>query len=355
MGWKKLNLLGKGSYGSVYSAGEATGSLIAVKSCDVSLSSSLQFEEKLLQLLSDCPFVINGIGSDISMEEGTCVYNLLLEYASGGSLDNLIKKSHNNNNGGKNKMSESEIASYAFMLLMGLSSIHNKGIVHCDFKPANILVIPTRNRMNLLKIADFGLSKIAGDMGSNGKSRCTPLYASPESYLWGLNEKPGDIWALGCIIVEMITGMPLWSSKNYADLVGQIAYRKPVLPGNLSKEVQDFLTRCLERDYRKRWTADMLLNHPFILKNLNNLSIDEIKSLHQELVTSKKRNIMEKPWIYLKGMFSTCTNSTTPVPAAAVVEKAAVAEKVGGEADDVVNNQKKLFTFLPHNLLAGAN
>ncbi|KAI5678915.1 hypothetical protein M9H77_09865 [Catharanthus roseus] len=346
MGWKKLNLLGRGSYGSVYSAGEATGSLIAVKSCDFSLSSSLQFEVKLLQLLSDCPFVINGIGSDISMEEGTYVHNLLLEYASGGSLDNLIKKSHNNNNGGKNNMSESEIASYAFMLLMGLSSIHDKGIVHCDFKPANILVIPTRKRMNLLKIADFGLSKIAGDMGSNGKSRCTPLYASPESYLWGLNEKPGDIWALGCIIVEMITGKPLWSSKNYVDLVEQIAHRKPVLPGNLSEEVQDFLTRCLERDYRKRWTADMLLNHPFILKNLNNLSIDEIKSLHQELVISKKRKIMKKPWMYFKGMFSTSTSTTT--------NTVGVAEKVEEAADDV-NNEKKLFMFLPHNLHVGAN
>ncbi|KAI5659079.1 hypothetical protein M9H77_27872 [Catharanthus roseus] len=246
---------------------------------DFSLSSSLQFEEKQLQLLSDCRFVINGIGSDISMEEGTYVYNLLLEYDSGGSLDNLIIKSHNNNNGGKKHMSESQIASYAFMLLKGLSSIHKKGIVHCDFKPANILIIPVRNGINLLKIADFDLSKIARDVGSNGKSRCTPFYASPESYLWGLNEKSGDIW----------------SSKNYADL------------------------------------------------NLYRLSNNEIKSLHQELVLSKK------PWMYLKGMFSTCTNSTTlgPRPSAAVVEK------VEG-ADDVVNNQKKLLT-LPHQIFGVVN
>ncbi|KAI5679041.1 hypothetical protein M9H77_09991 [Catharanthus roseus] len=288
MSWKKLKLIGRGSYGSVYLAGEATttGSLMAVKSCDFSVSSSLQLEEKLLQQLSNCPFVIQGIGTDVSIEEGgRRVYNLLLEYASNGSLDKLIK-SHK-----ENKMSESQIAFYAFMLLKGLSNIHKKSIVHCDLKPANILVIP-RKGINLLKIADFGMSK------KGEENQESDLF-------WGLNlnKKSGDIWALGCIIVEMITGKVSCGLIEIADLIRKITNKEHVF--DMSEDVQDFLMKCLEiDDYRKRWTADMLLNHPFIINNLKNLSSDEKIILRQELDISKKIK-KKKPWMYSKGMFST--------------------------------------------------
>ena len=254
MAWKKFSLLGAGSYGCVYLAGPVNdsstltaGSLVAVKSADIGFSSSLQVEANLLQELRGCRYVVQGLGSDVSIENGRVLYNLVLEYALGGSLDKLIKTCNG-------AMSESRIATYTYMLLKGLASIHDKEIVHCDFKPANILVFPSPGLggISLLKIADFGLSKKIWERDT-GRSRCTPLYASPESVLWGLNEKAGDIWALGCIVVEMIMGRPLWGcAGNLDDLPRQIAYGSPRIPEHMSEDGKDFLKRCLDKDHNKR-------------------------------------------------------------------------------------------------------
>ncbi|KAL2477678.1 mitogen-activated protein kinase kinase kinase 21 [Forsythia ovata] len=159
------------------------------------------------------------------MENNIEVYNLLLEYASHGTLADLIKKYQGN-------MPESLVACYSYMLLKGLYHVHYKGFVHCDMKPENILVFPTRNGSNIhnLKIADFGLAKKSAEKeilipGPSNFNRGTLLYASPESVSWGIHKPATDIWSLGCIIVEMITGKPLWNSRTSTqNLIHQIVF-----------------------------------------------------------------------------------------------------------------------------------
>ena len=79
-------------------------------------------------------------------------YILFLEYAPGGSLEDLIRDS-----GGA--LPESDIRLYTRMIVKGLCHIHENGYVHCDIKPSNILVFSTEGGGNEVKIADFGLSK----------------------------------------------------------------------------------------------------------------------------------------------------------------------------------------------------
>jgi serine/threonine protein kinase len=165
MKWFKMKVLGRGSYGTVHLAMATTNSttgsssgFMAVKSAVIEKSSSLMKEADILQEFVNCPEVVRGLGFDISYEGGLWFYNLLMEYASGGTLHDLIQKS-----GGK--LDERDIKIYTRMILRGLRCIHEKGYVHCDLKPENILVFSSPNGASKsVKITDFGLSKIPGDL-----------------------------------------------------------------------------------------------------------------------------------------------------------------------------------------------
>ena len=90
---------------------------------------------------------------------------------------------------------------------------------------------------------------------------------SPESVELGLIEAPLDIWSLGCIVVEMVTGLLAWDPiPDEETLMYALVVEKqvPKIPDRASEECQDFLNKCFLRDPSERWTADMLLNHPFL-------------------------------------------------------------------------------------------
>ncbi|KAH0695946.1 hypothetical protein KY289_013428 [Solanum tuberosum] len=95
--------------------------------------------------------------------------------------------------------------------------------------------------------------------------RGTLIYAASEYLVYGIHGRAVDIWALGCIVVEMLTGKRLWPvHKNKDELMFMIAHQKPEIPKNISDEAKDFLSKCLEKDNCLRYTANLLLDHPFI-------------------------------------------------------------------------------------------
>ncbi|XP_059654343.1 mitogen-activated protein kinase kinase kinase 20-like [Cornus florida] len=273
--WEMQKVLGRGTYGIVFLATSPTLPPIAIKSSVLSKSSSLQREEIFLQILKGCPEIIRCCGFQEMIAKDEKYYNLFLEYAPGGTLEQLINKRDG-------KLSEAEVRVYSRMILRGLLYIHEKGFVHCDIKPANILVFPTSSsppclENNRVKIADFGLAKRTGkgDIYVSGRLddyRGTPLYTSPESVALGLNEAPMDIWSLGCVMVEMLTGKPVWGNihGDLHDLLFEIGFggeEEPEIPEGFSANATDFLIRCLVREPSERWTAKMLLNHPFMVEH----------------------------------------------------------------------------------------
>ena len=159
------------------------------------------------------------------------------------------------------------------MILKGLSFKHGQGIVHCDLKPDNILLFPPSAKEDTyqLKISDFGLSKTSIETIDPEfwtlNFRGTPYYMSPESIEYGIIDTPLDIWSLGCIVIEMITGHVAW--ENIPDpkaLMRKLIIDKavPKIPDEVSDCCKDFLNRCFLRDTRDRWTAEKLLTHPFV-------------------------------------------------------------------------------------------
>lgn len=262
MDWVRGEKLGHGSFGTVNlaiprSQNAQIPPLMAVKSCRVSRSDSLVNEKFILDELRDCPEIIRCLGECFSYENGEKLYNVLLEYAAGGDLADRLKSDE--------RLPEFEVRQYTKDILKGLNYIHKFGYVHCDIKPQNILL----DKNGGAKIADFGLAKRAGreKMGVFGcELKGTVLYMSPEMVASSEQGPPVDIWALGCVVSEMVTGAPAWRCSDVAGLLMRIGGGAdvPELPGNLSDEGKDFLEKCFDKNPSTRWTAEMLLNHPFV-------------------------------------------------------------------------------------------
>ncbi|KAJ8546168.1 hypothetical protein K7X08_018751 [Anisodus acutangulus] len=272
MDWVRGEPVGHGSFGKVNFAVPTKQStqVMVVKSCAASRSDTLMNEKLILDEIKGCPQIINCLGDSYTYENGKKLYNVLLEYASGGALSEKLKSS------GDRQLPEIEIRKYTKALLKGLHYIHKSGYVHCDIKPQNILLA----EYGQVKLADFGLGKRAESI-KDEKLRCelrgTPLYMSPEMVTSGEQGTPADIWALGCVIAEMAAGVPVWGYSNITQLLMKIGVGDalPEFPAKLSEEGKDFLQKCFIKDPSKRWTAEMLLNHQFVADQDDTVTLND--------------------------------------------------------------------------------
>ncbi|KAL2457517.1 mitogen-activated protein kinase kinase kinase 20 [Abeliophyllum distichum] len=220
-------------------------------------------EKKLLDLFKECPCILHCFGDDVTTEENEELYNIELEYASGGCLAD------------RKGLPDNIVRQHTKSILIALSHVHKLGYVHCDVKPHNVLLVAdslhSRNKGigEIAKLADFGSAKNIKDDQDNKEFRGTVLYAAPESIIHQEYQPESDIWALGCTVLHMITGKSPWKVEKRAkaeDVLYKIgcSHELPDIPSKASKEAKDFLKKCLIKNPKERWTADMLLSHPFL-------------------------------------------------------------------------------------------
>ncbi|KAL1560802.1 mitogen-activated protein kinase kinase kinase 17-like [Salvia divinorum] len=248
MDWTRGHIIGHGASAAVSIAiSRLSGDVFAVKSAELSRSESLQREQRILSCL-DSPHIIGYRGFDISVENSRAVFNLMIEHAPDGSLSDAIRR-------GGGGLPEAAIRGYTQGIAKGLDYLHSRGIVHCDIKGSNVLLVG-----GAAKIADFGCAKAAGESAIGG----TPLFMAPEVARGEEQGFAADVWALGCTVIEMASGRSPW--PNAAETLCRIAYsgEAPEFPASLSEMGKDFLSKCLRVDPRKRWTAEELLRHPFL-------------------------------------------------------------------------------------------
>ncbi|KAK3184389.1 hypothetical protein Dsin_031675 [Dipteronia sinensis] len=255
MDWTRGHTIGHGSSATVSLATSLlSGNVFAAKSAELADSEFLQREQKILFSLNS-PHIITYKGCDITSENNKLMYNLFMEYAAGGSLTNAIRR-----HGGGGGLDEPTIANYTRQILQGLEYLHSNGLVHCDIKGRNILITESG-----AKIADFGCAK----WQSEEVSSCggTPMFMAPEVARGEHQGFASDIWAVGCTVIEMASGGPPWSdATDPVTVLYRIAYscELPELPGCLSKQAKDFLSKCLRRNPKERWTTAQLLSHSFL-------------------------------------------------------------------------------------------
>jgi len=192
------------------------------------------------------------------------------------------------------------IASYTAQVLAGLAYLHEEGVIHRDIKSANILVDATYQHV---KIADFGSSRVleaaqeAGIKTDGAQTlKGTPFWMSPEVIKGTGYGRKADVWSVGCVCVEMLTGRPPWSSQlgdkahPYAIMYHIVnATEPPDYPEGLPDKVVDVMNLMFERDTTKRPSAVEMLDYEWIAAAIPKNQPPPPKPLRQSVDLSANR------------------------------------------------------------------
>lgn len=185
---------------------------------------------------------------------------IVMEYVASGvdgsDLKALLKA--------RGKLSLAQTATFLEQIATALDTAHRQGLVHCDLKPANILITPTGEA----KISDFGLVKdltLTAEQPGKGGVMGTPVYMAPEQ----ANGTPGiesDIYALGIILYELLVGRPPFIGKTGSVLV-QHSVLKPIPPHlidpQIPKEVSEVILKALAKNPQERYSNTLQLASAF--------------------------------------------------------------------------------------------
>lgn len=259
--WQRGNKIGEGQYGKVYTCISVdTGELMAMKEIRFQPNDHKTIKEtadelKIFEGLKH-PNLVRYFGVELHREE---MY-IFMEYCDEGTLEEVSRLG----------LQEHVIRLYTKQITIAINVLHEHGIVHRDIKGANIFLTSS----GLIKLGDFGCSvKLKNNAqtmpGEVNSTLGTAAYMAPEVITRAKGEGHGraaDIWSLGCVLTEMVTGKRPWHEYEHNF---QIMYKvgmgnKPPIPDRLSPEGKDFLSHCMESEPKKRWTASQLLDHPFV-------------------------------------------------------------------------------------------
>ena len=194
---------------------------------------------------------------------------IVTEYIKGGTLNDYLKKF-------RFKFSENHIAHIAYQIGKGLNYLHQYGIVHRDLKPENIMITEFNNN-GIVKIMDFGLSKIVGPKDSLNEGYGSLSYCAPEILLRTPYNKEVDVWSLGVIIYYMLTGKNPFRGKTQHQVAkkiafGEIDYNEDDWE-NKSFTVINLIQKMLEKNPNKRIKIEDFLKDLWFKKFLPKFSI----------------------------------------------------------------------------------
>lgn len=290
--WKRGNQIGCGVFGKVYQAmNMSTGELLAVKTISLSVNK-IKLEKDLVNIKReldilksiDHPNIIKYFQTDYLPETG-CI-DILMEYIPSGSMNLLISKYKG--------FSESVIRNYTKQLLLGLEYLHSRGIVHRDLKSANLLITED----GTLKLTDFGCSRRFDEKNAWSQSfKGSPYWMAPEVVLRKKHTFLADIWSVGCLVIEMASGRPPWSNystqaKEVLKLIAE-PNNLPVIPA-VTRDLEDFLEKCLQRNPDYRLTAKELLRHRFLTAEGPPKCYSSIRA--SSYCNTVNTSIVEKTW-----------------------------------------------------------
>jgi serine/threonine protein kinase len=251
-------LLGRGGMGSVYAADHLElGLRVAIK---VPHHDSLAARARLIREARTCALVASDHIPrvfDLGRFPGGAPY-IVMECLAGEDLAKVITRG---------PVAPREGALYVLQACAALSDAHAAGVVHRDLKPAN-LFLTKRNRAALIKVLDFGISTRVGNAEPTNARAFTvtsahlgsPQYMSPEQIRSRMNvDERTDIWSLGVILYELLTGKPPFGGSTLFALSVAIVTEKPVPPSHhragVPRSLEDIVQRCLEKNPAERYAS----------------------------------------------------------------------------------------------------
>ncbi len=180
---------------------------------------------------------------------------IVIERVNGQSLQQLLSK---------NQPLELRVAlNIARQVCEGLQHVHGNDVLHRDLKPTNILVVDSPGQRRQVKLIDFGLAKLLGrtkflKLTQAGMALGSVMYMSPEQCLGESVDARSDIYSLGCLLYQMLTGHPPYTADNATavmfqqvnDSVGSTEYWSKVPP-----ELQPVLSKCMAKEIEQRYSS----------------------------------------------------------------------------------------------------
>jgi eukaryotic-like serine/threonine-protein kinase len=264
--------LGAGGMGQVWRATDSTlGRQVAIKilpdafATDPERLARFEREAKTLASLNH-----PHIAAIYGFEKSPGMHALVMELVEGEDLSQRISRG---------AIALDEALTLARQVAAGLEQAHERGIVHRDLKPANIKVAAD----STVKVLDFGLAKLwSNDTATSGVDAAlsptvtsaaltsagiilgTAAYMSPEQARGRVVDQRADIWALGVILFEMLSGKPAFGGETSTEILARVIERDPdwsALPASTPPHVLRVLRRCLQKDpgRRLRHVADARL------------------------------------------------------------------------------------------------
>lgn len=195
------------------------------------------------------------------LDAGTLPYGapyLVMEFLDGQNLGAVLAS--------EGPLPFPNVVEYALQALEALAEAHRSGIVHRDLKPDNLMLVRGEDGLSLVKIIDFGISKLIGpeftlkNLTLDSSFLGSPLYASPEQLRdTGKVDARTDIWSLGVVMYELLTGRAPFDGRSPAALMAAINTATPLrvddLRGDVPKELANAVMRCLEKDVERRYPS----------------------------------------------------------------------------------------------------
>lgn len=240
-----IRSLGKGAMGEVYLAKDPSiGREVAVKvilpgSTHEEFKIRFEREAKTAGALNHPNIVtIYDFGKD-----GADLF-MAMEYVEGNDLDTLIKNS---------ALSQKECLEALAQVCEGLGYAHSKGVIHRDVKPANVMVVKGENRF-IAKVMDFGIAKIAdSNLTITGMAIGTRSYMAPEYIISGVADARSDIFAVGVMLYECLSGCRPFTGLTEAAIYDSIRHDRPQpIDANLLTEISPSVLRILDRALEKK-------------------------------------------------------------------------------------------------------
>lgn len=178
---------------------------------------------------------------------------LVMDFVDGIPLSDFIKQ--------ESKLTPERTKKIISQICDGLEHAHNSGVVHRDLKPANIIIARNSSGEEFPKIVDFGIAKLVdeesqGNLTQTGEVFGTPNYMSPEQCLGKKADRRSDIYSLGCVIHECLTGAPPFVSDAALEtLMKHVNVEFQPQKNKAPKYFMNAIQGCLEKNPEDRWPS----------------------------------------------------------------------------------------------------
>ncbi len=258
--YKIIGKLGKGSMGLVYKAQDPKiNRLVAIKT----IRFSDEFDEDVIKEIKERFFMEAEIAGKLSHPAIVTIHDvgddrdltyMAMEYLEGEDLDKFIKKG--------NLLAVRAVLNVISQIAEALDFAHKQGVIHRDIKPANVMLLSNGQ----VKVTDFGIAKaISSSKTKTGVILGTPNYMSPEQIMGQKVNSKSDIFSLGVLFYQLLTGELPFHGDNLSGLLYQITQVKHSSPRSYNPKIpkicEQILDKALSKDPAKRFrTAGEMAN-----------------------------------------------------------------------------------------------